>query len=268
MLDLGEHIVLFGRAVYVFVFLLGLSLGSFLNSWIWRARENIRIISNTRSMCINCRRQLSWYENIPVLSWFFLKGKCLGCKKEISVIYPIVELVTAFLLVFIFHQYVKYVHFSEWGLLRDTFFLTLLIIIFIYDWRYKVIFSSIVWTGTIIGFLINWLFLNFSFSSLVLAIFVGGGFFLLQFLVSKGRWIGGGDVRMGIMMGAWLGWPNILTALFFAYIFGSVVAIILLLLKKANSKTEIPFGTFLALGTFLSIYYGENIIRWYLGLLK
>jgi prepilin signal peptidase PulO-like enzyme (type II secretory pathway) len=268
MLELGEHIILFGSIVYVFVFLLGLSLGSFLNSWMWRARENIRIISNTRSMCVSCRRQLLWYENIPVVSWIFLNGKCRTCKKKISAIYPLVEIVSAFLLLFVFHQHLKLVHFSEWALLRDTFFLTLLVVIFVYDWRYQIIFPSIIWAGTIIGFLINIFFLNFSISSLLLAAAIGGGFFLLQFLISNGRWIGGGDVRMGVMMGAWLGYPNIFVALFVAYILGALVGIILLLFKKASIKTEIPFGTFLALGTFFTIYYGDNLLNWYLTLLK
>jgi prepilin signal peptidase PulO-like enzyme (type II secretory pathway) len=116
--------------------------------------------------------------------------------------------------------------------------------------------------------LINIFFLNFSISSLLLAAAIGGGFFLLQFLISNGRWIGGGDVRMGVMMGAWLGYPNIFVALFVAYILGALVGIILLLFKKASIKTEIPFGTFLALGTFFTIYYGDNLLNWYLTLLK
>lgn len=268
MLDLGQYVAIVGSIVYFLVFLLGLILGSFLNSWMWRVRENIRILAKTRSMCVSCRRQLKWYENIPLFSWLVLCGKCRTCKKNIPFHYVLVELATAFLMMFVVYQHVKLVHFSEWGLLRDTFFLTLLIIIFVYDWLYRLILSRIIWCGTIIGFAINVLFINYSAVSLLIGIALGGGFFLLQFLISRGKWIGGGDIRMGVMMGVWLGWPNILVALFVAYILGAVVGVFLLLFKKANRNTEIPFGTFLALGTFFSIYYGTPLITWYMSLLK
>lgn len=268
MLDLGYYTAILGGLVYFFVFLLGLVLGSFLNSWMWRVRENIRILAKTRSICVNCRRQLSWYENIPFFSWLILHGKCRTCKKDIPFHYALVEVATALLMVFVFHQHVKLIHFSEWTLLRDVFFLTLLIIIFVYDWLYQLILSRIIWCGAIIGFAINVLFLNYSVVSLLIAMAVGGGFFLLQFLISKGKWIGGGDVRMGVMMGAWLGWPNILVALFVAYVVGAFVGVFLLLFKKANRNSEIPFGTFLALGTFFSIYYGTPLITWYMSLLR
>ncbi len=268
MLDLGSYIVLLGGIIYFFVFILGLILGSFLNSWMWRVHDNIKILSNSRSMCPHCRYQLRWYENIPLFSWLILRAHCSNCKKPIHWSYPVVELATGLLMMFIVEQHLKLVHFSEWILLRDVCFLTLLIITFVYDLRYKIILSRIIWAGTIIGFLINILALNFSYSSLLLGMAIGGGFFLFQYLVSNGRWIGGGDVRMGVMMGAWLGWQNTIVALFIAYIFGALVGVVLLYFKKADGKTEVPFGTFLAVGTFLAIYYGNNLLNWYLQLLK
>jgi len=219
-------------------------------------------------MCPNCRYQLRWYENIPLVSWLFLRAKCSNCKQPIHWSYFAVELVTGFLMMFVVGQHVKLVHFSEWTLLRDVCFLTLLIITFVYDLRYKTILSRIVWVGTIIGFLINVLSLNFTVKSLLLGMVIGGGFFLFQYLISSGRWIGGGDIRMGIMMGAWLGWQNTIVALFIAYILGALVGVGLLWSKKANGKTEIPFGTFLAVGTFVAIYYGDSLVNWYLQILK
>jgi len=153
-------------------------------------------------------------------------------------------------------------------LVRDFLFIIILIIIFVYDALYKIILSGIIWFGAIIGFIINYFFFHYSLSSLLWGVLIGGGFFLLQFLVSKGKWIGGGDVRMGVMMGIWLGFPNILAALFLAYILGALVAVILLLSKKKEMNSEIPFGTFLSLGTFISLFYGGIIIRWYVGMLK
>jgi len=268
MLDLGGYIVLFGGIIYFFIFILGLILGSFLNSWMWRVHDNIKILSNSRSMCPNCRYQLHWYENIPVFSWLALRAHCSNCKKSIHWSYPVVELVTGFLMMYVIEQHLKLLHFSEWALLRDTFFLTLLIIIFVYDLRYKIILSRIIWVGTIVGYLINILALGYSATSLLYGMAIGGGFFLFQYVVSNGRWIGGGDVRMGVMMGAWLGWQNTILALFVAYILGAVVGVILLLSKKADGKTEIPFGIFLAVGTLLAIYYGEGLVAWYLQFLK
>ncbi|MFA6423795.1 MAG: A24 family peptidase [Candidatus Magasanikbacteria bacterium] len=268
MLDLGSYIVLVGGIVYFFVFVLGLILGSFLNSWMWRVRDNIRILSNSRSMCPNCHYQLRWYENIPLISWLVLRAHCSNCKKPIHWSYFVVELATGFLMMYVVGQHVKLVHFSEWVLLRDVCFLTFLIIIFMYDLRYKIILSRVIWAGTIIGFLINILILNFSASSLLLGMLIGGGFFLIQYIVSSGRWIGGGDIRMGVMMGAWLGWQNTILALFVAYILGAIVGIGLMLIKKADGKTELPFGMFLAVATFITLYYGDSLIGWYLQFLR
>jgi len=268
MLDLGNYTAFLGGIIYFFVFILGLILGSFLNSWMWRVRDNIKILSNSRSMCPDCRYQLRWYENIPLVSWLFLRAHCSNCKKTIHWSYFAVELSAGFLMMYVVGQHVKLVHFSEWTLLRDVCFLTLLIITFVYDLRHKIILPKLVWAGTIIGFLINILTLNFLPSSLFLGMVIGGGFFLLQYIVSNGRWIGGGDVRFGIMMGAWLGWQNTIVALFIAYVLGALVGTILLLFKKADGKTEIPFGTFLAVGTFLAIYYGTPLVDWYLQILR
>lgn len=263
MFDLGVHIAVLGTIVYVFVFVLGLILGSFLNSWMWRVHDNIKIISNSRSMCPHCRYQLHWYENVPVISWLVLRAHCSNCKKPIHWSYPTVELATGLLMVYVASQYVRLTHFSEWALLRDTFFLTLLIISFVYDLRYKIILSRVVWVGVLVGYFINVSYLNYSSTSLLLGMAIGGGFFLLQYIISNGRWIGGGDVRFGIMMGAWLGWQNTILAMFIAYVLGALVGIILLLSKKVDGKTEIPFGTFLAVGTLFALYHGTAIVNWY-----
>jgi len=258
-----------GWPFYLFIFLVSLSLGSFLNSWMWRAWENIRVI-NGRSICIFCRRQLNWYENIPLFSFIFLGGRCRTCKKKISWRYPLVEFFTAAILTFVaWHRVEHNVFFSD-NLLypRDVFLITFLIIIFVFDALHKVILSSIVWAGALIGFLFNYFALNIPLSTMFYGALAAGGFFLLQYIVSKGRWIGGGDVRLGFMMGVWLGWPNVLVAVFLAYIIGAGHAVILLISRKGNWKSQIPFGTFLAVGTAISLYYGDDIIQWYLSFLK
>lgn len=268
MIDLGRYSPLFGGFIYLYIFICGLILGSFLNSWMWRVRDNIRIFSNSRSICPHCRYQLHWYENMPLLSFLFLRAHCSNCKQKIHFSYFFVELITGFLLIFVSLQFLKMPSFSEWQFLRDVLFLTYLMVIFVYDFRYREVLTSLTWSGAIIAILINYYALNYSLWLMFLGMLVAGGFFLLQYVISRGRWIGGGDVRLGFMIGAWLGWPNVLVALFFAYIFGAIVSVLLLILKKADRKTKIPFGTFLAMGTFFALYYGERIVTWYLGMMR
>ncbi|MDO8509647.1 MAG: A24 family peptidase [bacterium] len=256
----------FDIIIYCFVFVFGIILGSFLNSWIWRTRENVRIVSGF-SICVHCRRQLIWYEKFPLFSFLFLHGQCRTCKKKIPMHYFLVELLTGLLLTAIIYFHNNYLAFSEWWILRDVFFLTLLTVIFFFDYFYQEVLPRIVWPGAIIGFLINLFPLNYSLSSLLWGMIFGGGIFAIQYYISKGRWIGGGDVRLGIMMGAWLGWPNILVAIFIAYILGAIVGLGMMLAKQADRKTAIPFGTFLAVGTFVTMYFGTNIINWYLSFL-
>jgi len=137
-------------------------------------------------------------------------------------------------------------------------------VIFFGDMLYKVIWPEIIWPATVIGFLINWLVLGVPVSSMLIGLAVGGGFFALQYALSRGRWVGGGDIRMGIMMGVWLGFPVIIPALMVAYFLGGFGAAILLISKrkKWGSSTEIAFGPFLALATIWAMYHGENTINW------
>jgi len=261
---------IFGWFSYALIFILGLILGSFLNSWMWRMRENIRtFLTHSRSMCVHCHRQLLWIENVPLFSYIFLKGKCRTCHKKIPVHYFLVELFTAIVLTFIAWYHVNYLsafNLSAW--LRDVFFITILIVVFAYDAMYQEINTGLVWVGAVVGFFINWFYLGYSAQSLLLGALIAGGFFALQYIISKGKWIGGGDVRLGVMMGVWLGWPNVLVALFFAYLIGAVIGVVLLLTKKVQKGAAIPFGTFLAVGTFFAIYHGNEIIQWYLSLTK
>jgi len=111
------------------------------------------------------------------------------------------------------------------------------------------------------------LFLNTSWLSMLLGAVIGGGFFLLQFVVSKGKWIGGGDIRIGILMGILLGWKLLLLALWLAYIIGGIFSIILVLTKKKGMKTEVAFGTYLSVATFVTMFFGSQILNWYLRLI-
>lgn len=267
-MDLGQYTYYLGGILYFFVFICGLILGSFLNSWMWRVHDNIRILSNSRSICPFCHYQLRWYENIPLLSWIFLRAHCRNCRRKIHYSYFFVELFTGLLMVYVSHKFLAMQHFSEWNLFRDVFFITFLIVIFVYDWRYKEVIEKLVWSGLIIGLLINHYALHYTWGNMLLGMLFGVGFFWLQYVVSHGRWIGGGDIRLGLMFGAWLGWPNIVLAIFLAYLIGALAVTPLLIFNKKDMRSEVPFGTFLAVGVFITIYYGNNFVNWLAGLMR
>ena len=252
--------------VFLYVFVLGSVLGSYLNSWMWRVSRVSKEALGRRSVCVGCERQLMWYENIPLLSFLALKGKCRTCKITIPMDYFWLEAFTGLLFVGLSYYHLEQATVVPAVFFRDIFFLTVLMIIFVYDAKYKIILSSLVWVAATVGFIFNY-YLGLSAYSLLLGVAVGGGFFLAQYLISKGKWIGGGDVRMGVMMGAWLGWPGILVALFVSYILGAVIAIPLLATKKKHMKSEIPFGTFLAVGTFVAMLWGSQMVEWYRALI-
>lgn len=224
-------------------------------------------INSGRSICIHCQRILEWYENIPLLSFIILQGKCRICRKFIPWHYPCVEAVT--MISFIMASWYTFQnHFSPLHLLRDLIFIFILISIFVTDGLYSSIPIPVVLVGILIGFIINHFFLSYSLGSLLLAAGVAGGFFLLQFSISRGRWIGSGDVWIGFMIGVWLGWPIVLIALFLSYVVGAAIGIALLVGKRKKINDSIPFGTFLALGTGASLYIGRALVDWYMSFLK
>jgi len=269
----------------IFSFLVGAILGSFINCVVYRLSVGKSFLAG-RSFCPKCQKQIKWYDNIPLVSFFLLRGRCRACQQKISWQYPIVEFVAGVLFVLVFLNSFSGLTagvfmlscFRVFVLLRDWFFVVILLILFLYDFKYYLIPDIIVLPAIALALFINLViaavgnssldflisqFFNFSISGLL-----AGGFFLLLFVISKGKWIGGGDVRLGVMMGVWLGWPDILTALFFAYIIGALAAVPLLLLKKKNLKSAIPFGTFLAVGTAGAVFWGREIIKWDWGVIK
>ena len=261
-----NYLVDIGQFLYVIIFFIGLALGSFLNSWIWRTRENIRII-NGRSMCPHCRRQLAWYENMPVLSYLFLWGKCHTCKKFIPKHFTFVEIGAALIFVLVAWKNLNSPAIAPAHFFRDITFSVLLIIIFIYDYLYQEILPAVVWIGALAGLFFN-VYLGFSLVSMFVGLLIAGGFFWLQFIISKGKWIGGGDVRLGAMMGIWLGWPAVLVALAIAYVSGAIVGITHILLGKKQLSSAVPFGAYLAAGTFITMLWGSQIAESYLKFIR
>lgn len=245
---------LFGIAIAA---LFGLGIGSFLNVVVLRLKKSETLLG--RSHCPKCQHQLPWHELIPVLSYLMLRGQCSRCSKKISFQYPLVELITASMFVML----------SIWfwneplQLGIYTVYTTILLTIFIYDLKYYLILDIFTIPGIVLAF-IGGLLLDISVLNLFIGMAVGGGLFLVQYVISRGKWIGGGDIRLGVLMGLMLGWPTILVGLFVAYVIGALVAVGLMLGGKKNMKDALPFGTFLSAATVFSFIFGHDIIHWYL----
>ena len=253
----------------VIIFLLGLCVGSFLNSVIYRLKTEESILIS-RSHCPYCQHLLGFWDLIPLFSFIFLRGRCRYCKKRISWQYPLVELASGILFVLFSLKILSFelsaLFFQLSKLILPLFFVSLLIIIFVYDLKWSLIPDKIVWLGITIALLA--LFFQFPrlFSHL-LAGGLAGGFFLLMVLVSGEKWMGWGDVKLGLLMGLILGWPDVLIALFLSFIFGALVGITLVLAKKKTLKSQIPFGPFLSGATIIVLLVGKELLNWYFGLL-
>lgn len=248
---------------FVFSCAFGLLMGSFLNAWIWRTRVR-RSIVRGRSVCPSCENQLAWKDNLPLVSFFLLRGTCRYCTASISWQYPLVEVSMGLLFLFFTIRAFPSVSFL---LVYEWIIAFCLVAVFVYDFLYKEIWDR--WTTIPAVFLgiCSVVFGVQSWPSIVIGVLVGAGFFLLQYVVSRGTWIGGGDIRLGVFMGVVLGWPHILVALFIAYMFGAIVSVILIVFRKKQFASETPFGTYLALATFVTYVYGTSIIEWYIHLL-
>lgn len=258
---------------YFFIAILGLIIGSFLNVVIFRYKTGRTF--GGRSGCLSCGYQLKWYDLIPIVSWLSLKGRCRKCAAFISWQYPLVEFGTALLFVlllkkllflnltFSFSPLILAFILAWWGLL-----FSLLIVIFVYDWRHKIIPNFLVYTFAILSF-IQALVLNFSQNSLstegVWNLLAGPILFLPFFslwFVSSGKWIGLGDGKLALGIGWFLGFIAGLSAIISAFWLGALWAIFLMFIDRLSKtprhitmKTEVPFGPFLIFGIFLQFFW-------------
>lgn len=245
--------------VHIYIFLLGAVLGSFLNALMWRIHVG-RSISRGRSMCPSCHTELRALELVPILSFLVQRGKCRNCLEQISWQYPLVEFFVGFLFVLVY-QFVG----QDASLLPLYWYVVLVLtIVFVYDLRYQLILDSVVLPAIVIVFVVHIIMSPASLILYVIGLVLGGGFFLAQFLVSRGTWIGGGDIRLGAFMGVLLGWKLLLVALFLAYIVGAIMSLILVALKKKQMASKTPFGTYLSVATFVTLLWGQQVLDWYL----
>lgn len=259
----------FNFLFYPVIFLFGLVAGSFLNCVIYRLEVSKSFLKG-RSFCPHCKHQLNWQDLIPLLSFLILRGKCRYCQKPISFQYPFVELITGILFLC-----VGQVGGESFSILFNWMITCLLIIIFVYDLRHYIIPDRVIYSAIGVAFLyrvfealaINHWPLGFEISSLaipLLSAFGAATFFLTIVLISQGRWMGVGDIKLAFLMGLILGWPNILAALFLAFFIGAIFGIALIIAGRKTLKSEVPFGPFLVVGTFIALFWGQEVINWYL----
>ncbi len=235
-------------------------MGSFIAASVYRM-ENKKSILRGRSECEKCGAKLGARDLVPVFSYLFLRGKCGKCGKKIGVELFFMEIICGFLFAAAFFLH----HSLVLLLVRDWIFLSALAFLFLYDKKYGFLPDAVSIPSIIIVFSLNAAAGNDAWN-LGLAILAAGGFFLAQYLVSRGSWVGDGDIRMGALLGAGLGWPGVVAAIFIAYILGAIYSIFLLITKKKQMRSRIAFGTFLAVGGAITLFWGDVIIKWYLGL--
>ena len=258
--------------IFVFIFLLGTIIGSFLNVVIFRFNTG-KSISDGRSICMTCNRTLRWYELIPIFSYLFQLGKCRRCAETISHQYPIVEFITGLLFVLITYHFMPILLFAPSSYLflviLFVFLFSLLIVISVYDFRHKIIPDKLVYAFSLFAFLSIFvnstsfgpLFVLPTLSSLLAGPILAAPFALL-WLVSRGKWMGLGDAKLmlglGWMIGLYLGF----SAVILSFWIGSIISLGVMYFnkKRIDMKTEIPFAPFLILGAFIVFLFNLDIM--------
>lgn len=249
------------------VLILGLAVGSFIDCVVYRINEDKKgwkKIFIGRSYCPKCRHQLAWYDNLPLLSFIFLRGKCRWCRSPIGWHYPLAELATAILTLLVFYLFrIQMQIYDLRFLIYKLIIIWVLIAIFLSDLRYRTIPDQIVYPAIFLT--LGYHFFTFSkyhttvYGNYLLAGLGAAGFFLLLVFLTKAKGMGLGDVKLAGLMGLFLGFPKIVVALCLAFLTGALVGGILVLTKKKTFKSQIPFGPFLVGATFISLFWGEKI---------
>lgn len=242
--------------------LLGLIVGSFLNVCIYRLprRESVNWPG---SHCTACNRPLSWYENVPIVSWLVLRGRCRTCGERISVVYPLVELITGVLFV------AGYAIYGWTPMLAVRLaFACAMVVLFAIDLRHHLLPNVITVPGIVIGFLLS-LVLPPGWKASLIGLVAGGG---VLFAIAEGYYrlrgvegLGMGDVKMLSMIGAFLGWKLMLVTLILGSFAGSLIGVGVIALGRGGMKAALPFGTFLAVGALTAAVAGDPLVEWYTG---
>ena len=245
--------------------LFGLAVGSFLNVCIHRLPEHESVVS-PGSRCPGCGYVLRWYDNIPVISYLLLRGRCRSCRAPISIRYPIIEVVT--MVVFLAHYLIIG---PDILLVPRLFFACMLIVLFAIDLEHHLLPNAITLPGIAIGLAFS-LLLPPGIIAAALGALIGGGSLWaigeVYYRFSGQEGMGGGDVKMLAMIGAFLGWKLAIVTLVFSSIAGALIGLLVLAIRKGGLKYALPYGTFLALGALIASLFGDQIVAWYVGLYR
>lgn len=242
--------------VLLLIFVLGLCVGSFLNVLIYRLPHFLPVTG--RSFCPKCQKKISWQDNIPVLSFFLLRGRCRWCHSPIGIQYPLVEFMsgTLFILVFLFLSQ------DLLSIIYYLLFISALIVIFVTDLKYQIIPDEVIFPTialTIIFQIINHRLELIDVINPIASGLGAGLFFLALVLLTRGRGMGVGDVKLVFLMGLLLGFPKIIVAFYLAFLTGAILGVILILLGKKRFGQKIPFAPFLVGATFVSLFWGTAL---------
>ena len=240
------------------VLIFGLIVGSFLNVLIVRFAELETIVA-TRSHCVRCKKQIAWYDLVPLLSFALLSGKCRNCKETISWQYPIVELITAVLAAQLFFVYG--LTFYSVGLF---IVFALLLVIAAIDLKHYVVPDEYMIPALLLSFVLPFFHPTSELVGSATGGIVVGGFVALLVLVSKERWMGLGDIGLALVLGVLTGLSSGIAGLIIAFVTGAIVGLLLLAKRVKSAKDVIPFGPFLVLGTYIAVIWGDMIVSWYL----
>lgn len=247
-------------------FIFGLIIGSFLNAVVYRMRKSQSL--SGFSACPYCKHRLRAVDLVPIFSFLFLGGRCRYCHRSISRQYPLVELACglAFLLITMsapvetgaMNFQLVFLLFFQFG------FASFLVLIFTYDYLYYLIPDLFIFGGALSALLYRLLYPGVSLSDGLGGILLVSGFFAILYLISSGRWIGLGDVKLGIFLGMLLGLRLSGVMLALSYFSGAIIGVFLILLQRKTVKGVLPFGTFLSASSLVTLLWGESIFWWYL----
>jgi leader peptidase (prepilin peptidase)/N-methyltransferase len=245
----------------VVAIIFGAIVGSFLNVCIIRLPKEESIIT-PGSHCPHCHTLIKFYDNIPLISFILLGGRCRHCKKRISVQYPIIEGVTAISSFCIFFRYGP-----SWSYLFYFSFVAALIVITVIDLYHQIIPDVISIPGIGVGLLSALIIPQITLFDSLMGVLLGGGSLFLVATVYhwlfKREGMGGGDVKLLAMIGAFLGWESVILTILSSSLIGSIIGIVMIVFKGKNFKYAIPFGPFLSLGAMITLFYKSEILSWY-----
>jgi len=242
-----------------FVFVFGAVIGSFLNVCIYRLPEQ-QSIAKPLSQCPHCHHPIRFYDNIPLISYLILKGKCRDCGEKISWRYPLVELITAILALLLFAKFYLTLNFLVFFI-----FTAVLIVITFIDLDHQIIPDLLTLPGIPVFFLLAVFVVGVPWMEAAIGLLIGGGVLFAIALgyevITKREGMGGGDIKLLAMIGGFLGWKSLIFVLLFSSLLGAVIGIALVLIKKEDMKYAVPFGPFLSAAAVAYLFWGDAFMQ-------